>query len=366
MPLGGGIEKYTEEVGARLVARGHDVVVYAMRHCGARNGMFRGMRIKTIPSLKSRSLEKMTAAFMGHFLQCFEPDIDVVHAHAFGPSMFCLFPRMMGRKVVVQGHGIEWMRSRWSWWGKLILKLTEAPSVKLSHALTVVSKVQKEYIQIRYNKNSIYIPTGVNPPTLETPQLIKQFGLAGNDYILFAARLVREKGVHYLLDAYNRLQTNMKLVIAGDVQHEEHYKSELYKLADGNKNIIFTGFATGKLLHELFSNCYVFVLPSEIEGLSTALLEAMSYGNCCLISDIPENREALNGFGYTFRNQDAVDLRKKLSLLLADHEAVERYKIPARDYVLRNFSWDDIAVQFEKLYLDILKSGGNQNHVANN
>ena len=268
--------------------------------------------------------------------------------------MFCFFPKMMGRKVVGQGHGLEWMRSRWSWWGKLILKLTESPSVRLPHALTVVSKVQQRYIQERYGRESIYIPTGVNPPTVEAPDLIKQYGIYGNDYILFAARLVREKGAHYLIKAYNDLNTDLKLVIAGDAQHEDAYKSELYKLAEGNKNIIFTGFVTGKLLHELFSNCYLFVLPSEIEGLPTALLEAMSYGNCCLVSDIPENREALNEFGYTFVSRDVVDLGEKLQFLNNRHDAVEQFKAKAKVYVLENHSWDQITDMFEKLYKSLL------------
>lgn len=212
-----------------------------------------------------------------------------MHFHAFGPAMFCFIPRLMGRKVIVQGHGLEWKRSRWSIAGKMFLKLSEIPSVKFCNTLTVVSKVQQKYIRENYGIESVVIPTGVNPPVREEPQLIKEYGLKGNDYILFASRLVREKGAHYLINAYNSLKTNKKLVIAGDAEHEDKYKSELNRLAKGNEKIIFPGFATGKLLNELFSNCYLYVQPSEIEGLPIALLEAMSYGNCCLASDIEEN-----------------------------------------------------------------------------
>jgi len=354
MPLGGGIEKYTEEVGSRLAARGHEVMVYTMKHYGTREGYYKGMRIKKVPTINSKSLEKLLASFTATISQFAEKDIDIVHFHAFGPAMFCLIPKLFGRKVIVQGHGIEWKRSRWGFWGELFLRLMEIPSVKFPHQVTVVSKVQQRYLKERYGIDSIYIPTGVNSPNIEPPELIKRYGLEGRDYILFAGRLVREKGVHYLIEAYNRLNPPLKLVITGDAQHEEDYKSELKSLAGDNKNIIFTGFVTGKLLDELFSNCYIFVLPSEVEGLSTALLEAMSYGNCCLVSDIPENLEALNGLGRTFISKDVSSLTEHIDYLISNPQFVESIRPKAQRYVLENYSWDTIADKFEKLYRKLL------------
>lgn len=355
MPLGGGIEKYTEEVGTRLVARGHEVLVYTMRHYGAEEGVYRGMLIRTVPTLKSKSIEKILAAFIATIKIVMEKKIDIVHFHAFGPAMFCFIPRLFGKKVVVQGHGLEWKRSRWGLGGRLFLKLTEIPSVKFPHIITVVSHVQKEYLLKQYGIESIPIPTGVNPPQIEKPDLIKQrFGLCGGDYILFAARLVKEKGAHYLIEAYKKIKTDLKLVITGDAKHEESYKSDLLNLAGGDKNIIFTGFVTGKILYELFSNCYVFVLPSEVEGLPTVLFEALSYGNCCLVSDIPENLEALNNFGYTFKNKDVNELAEKLVYLINNPDAVQTAREPAKEYILENYLWDKITARFEELYKSLL------------
>lgn len=355
MPLGGGIEKYTEEVGARLVEKGHEVVVYTMRHYGAGDGIHKGMLIKTVPTLKFKSMEKMLAAFMAAIKSSMDGKIDIVHFHAFGPAMFCFIPRLFGKKVIVQGHGLEWKRSRWGFAGRFFLKLAEIPSIKFPHAITVVSHVQKQYLLKKYDVESIHIPTGVNPPLMEKPDLIKKrYGLNGKDYIFFAARLVREKGAHYLLDAYKRIKTDLKLVITGDAKHENSYKSELLNLAQSDKNIIFTGFVTGKILHELFSNCYVFVLPSEIEGLPTVLFEAMSYGNCCLISDIPENLEALSNLGYTFKNKNVDSLAEKLRYLINNPDAVESVKEPAKKYSLENYLWDKIAVRFEELYENLI------------
>lgn len=362
MPFGGGVEKYTEEVGSRLAAKGHEVIVYVMRAHEAKDRLFKGMNIKTVPTLKNKNFEKITASFIATLKHCCEDkDADIVHYHAFGPAMFNFVPRFLGRKVVVQGHGLEWKRSRWGLAGRLFLKLTEVPSVKFPHMLTVVSKVQQKYIREKYGIDSVYIPTGVNRHCAEQPDLIKQYGLRGNDYILFAARLVREKGAHYLIDAYRRLKSDVKLVIAGDAQHEDKYKSELSRLADGERNIIFTGFVTGKLLNELFSNCYCFVLPSEIEGLPTVLLEAMSYGNCCLVSDIDENLEALQSCGYTFKNKDALDLAEKLKYLIDNPQAVKSVKEPARKHASENYSWDRIAEQFGDLYSKLLNGGIEKN-----
>jgi glycosyltransferase involved in cell wall biosynthesis len=356
MPLGGGIEKYTEEVGSRLVKKGHQITVYTMNHYGAKNGYYKGMRVKTVPTIKIRSLEKLTASLLATIQHCLEMKTDIFHFHAFGPAMFCFIPRLLGKNVVVQGHGIEWKRSRWGILVRAFLKLTEYPSVKWPHQITVVSKVQKEYLKNRYGVESVYVPPGVNPPHIEKPELIRNFSLEGNDYIFFAARLVREKGVHYLIEAYQQLKTNLKLVIAGDAEHEDVYKSELYRMAGKAKNIIFTGFVTGKLLHELFSNCYIFVLPSELEGLPMALLEAMSYGNCCLVSDIPENLEAISNYGYSFKNRDVEDLTSKLEYLKDNDEAVNSFKESAREYVLQSYSWDKIASNFEEIYIDLINN----------
>ena len=355
IPHGGGIEKYTEEVGSRLVARGHEVIVYSMRHYDTRDGIYKGMIIKTVPAPRTRSLEKLTAVLTATLHQCMSQKADIVHFHAFGPAMFCFIPRLLGTKVIVQGHGIEWKRSKWGIFAKIFLRLSEIPSVRFPHVVTSVSKVQKQYLFDKYGINSVYIPPGVNLLQVGKPELIKQYGLHGNDYIFFASRLVKEKGVHYLIQSFKKLKTDLKLVISGNTEHEEQYKAKLYQMAKDNRNIIFTGFVSGRILHELFSNCYMFVLPSEVEGLPTVLLEAMSYGNCCLVSDIPENLEALNNSGYTFKDKDVDDLTGKLEYLISNPHVVESVKEKAKNYVIENFLWDKVALDFEKLYSEVLR-----------
>jgi glycosyltransferase involved in cell wall biosynthesis len=220
-----------------------------------------------------------------------------------------------------------------------------------------VSKVQKKYYEDRFNRDVVYIPNGVSPVTYRAPEWILEKGLEPNRYILFAARLVEEKGAHFLIRAFKGLDTKIKLVIAGDAAHAEKYKALLGKESADDPRILFTGFITGPPLEELFSNAYLFCLPSTIEGLPVALLEAMNYGNCCVSSDIPENLEAIENHGYTFRNRDAADLHRVLSDLVAHPEKVEAKKKAAKAHVEKNYSWDRVTDQMEALYASVIRNG---------
>jgi glycosyltransferase involved in cell wall biosynthesis len=355
MPIGGGIEKYTEEVGSRLVQKGHEIVVYCSRHYGAKDGTYKGIKLKTLPSLNSRSMQKLSLTLLSSIDQYFEPNVDIVHYHAIGPSIFCFMPRIIGRKTVVQSHGHEWMRAKWGWTGRIFFKLSEYAAMFFPNRITAVSNVLKDYYEKRYHREVVYIPTGITQPQKRTPDKIIELGLNGDDYILFAARHVEEKGAHYLIDAYQQINTNIKLVVAGDAQHEDEYKTLLRSKAAGNQNIIFPGFVQGEMLEELFSNASIYVLPSEIEGLPISLLEAMSYGCCCVVSDIPENKEALGGCGFLFKNKDVQDLRRCLEDLMDNKEMLDSNKESARQRVLDKYTWDSIANDFEVFYSELLE-----------
>ena len=352
---GGGIEKLTEEIGSRLAQKGHDLIVYSSRDYGATDGEYKGMQVKTVPSINSKSLHKLSICFNATLDILKKRNADIVHVHAIGPSLFSLFPRLIGIPSIVQTHGIEWQRDKWGWAGRTFLKLSDYTAVYFPNRTTAVSKVQKQYFKKKYRRDVTYIPTGVNPVTQREPDEITKMGLQKNRYILFAARLVAEKGPDFLIKAFKQINTDMKLIIAGDAAHADTFKAKLKELADDDPRILFPGFVTGRLLEELFSNAYVFCLPSTLEGLPIALLEAMSYGNCCLASDIPENIEAVENYGITFRNRNPEDLKNKLEYLINTPEIVREKKKWARDYVLNNFSWDAITDQMETLYYSIAR-----------
>lgn len=355
MPIGGGIEKLTEEIGSRMVARGHEVVVYSSRDYGTVDCIFKGMQIKTVPSINTKTMHKLSIC-MNAVLDVFSrKDIDIVHIHAVGPSLFSLFTRLRGIPTIVQTHGLEWKRDKWGFLGRNFFKIADLTAVYFPHATTAVSRVQKAYYEEKYKKPIVYIPTGVNHVVPCQPEWILKQGLEPNRYILFAARLVEEKGAHFLIEAFRSIDTDMKVIIAGDAAYAEDYKAGLRKLAHGDNRIIFPGFVSGQPLGELFSNAYLFCLPSTLEGLPIALLEAMSYGNCCVASDIPENEEAIKNYGYTFKNRSSEDLKKVLTDLIDHPEKTDRMRKIARAYVLENYSWDTITDQMESLYRSISK-----------
>ena len=355
MPIGGGIEKLTEEIGSRMAARGHEVVVYSSRDYGTVDCIYKGMKIKTVPSANTKTLHKLSICLNAVLdVRKDKKHFDMVHIHAVGPSLFALFTRLMGIPTVVQTHGLEWKRDKWGPAGRLFFKLADMTAVFFPHATTAVSQVQKAYYEKKFKKPIVYIPTGVNRVRRRVPDWIIKQGLRPNRYILFAARLVEEKGAHFLIEAFRSINTDFKMVVAGDAAYSESYKSKLKKMAAGDDRFLFPGFVSGANLEELFSNAYIFCLPSTIEGLPIALLEAMSYGNCCLASNIPENVEAMKNYGYFFENRNVEDLRAVLNDLIKHPEKVENMKRTAQEYVIRNYSWDKIADQLNDLYMTLI------------
>jgi len=356
IPIGGGIEKVTEEVGSRLVAKGHKVIVYSSRDYGTTDGIFKGMEIRTVPSINTKSFHKLSICFLATLDIMHRREADIVHVHAVGPSVFSIFPRLVGIPTVVQAHGVEWQRDKWGFIGKTFLKLSDYTVAYFPTKSTAVSKVQKAYYEQRFGREIVYIPNGVAPVEKKPAKWILEQGLAPNRYILFAARLVEEKGAHFLIKAFRKLDTDMKLVIAGDAAHMDHYKTRLRELSGNDPRILFPGFVTGEPLQELFSNAYLFCLPSTLEGLPVALLDAMNYGNCCISSDIPENLEALETHGYTFRNRDAEDLHRVLNDLIMHPDKVVEKKTAALEHVRKNYSWDRVTDQMEGLYMKVINS----------
>jgi len=353
---GGGIEKYTLEIGSRLAARGHEVIVFSMGQYGDVKPEVAGMKIVRVPCMKGKQFEKMSAGFTAAVKSLgYSPKDTVIHFHATGPGLYAILPRLRGFKTVMQMHGIEWQRSRWNNSTCRLLKAIEKGAMWQSHVVTAVSRTQCDYLQKEYGLQARYIPTGATVKEHTPAQLILEWGLQPRQYVLFASRLVREKGAHYLIPAFKKLQSSgMKLVIAGDAVGEEAYKAELRQMAGGDDRILFPGFVEGQALDELFSNAALYVQPSELEGLSIALLEAMSYGLCCLVSDIPENREAIGDCGYTFHNTDIGDLATQMEKLLAKPEDTVTVAQQAVERIRREYSWDGIALQFEQLYQELL------------
>lgn len=349
IPYPAGIENFTEQVGWRLAARGHDVTVYVRPYVDV-GEQFRGVRIRRVPSLQTKHLDALSHTFLAS-LDLLFADLDIVHYHALGPSVFSLVPRMRGLKTVVQVHGLDWQRAKWSFAASRCLKAAELSAVYFPHRRIAISQSLKRYLEAKYDRPVDYVPTGVETYDYRAPRAIRTWGLEKDSYILFLSRIVPEKGCHYLIEAFEGLRTGGKrLVVAGPCSGEDAYCAGLRR--PENPDIIFTGAANDEVLRELFSNAYVYVVPSEVEGLSHALLQGLSHGRCVLASDIEANLEALGECGVTFRSGDVSDLRQKLQLLLDDPEFVRSCAPAAQARVRQHYSWDSVVDRLEAIYAE--------------
>ena len=276
----------------------------------------------------------------------------MVHIHAEGPAFFSWLPKMFGKRVVVTIHGVDWQREKWqSGFGSKFIRQGEKNAVKYADEIIVLSKGVQDYFKETYGRETHFIPNGVNRPQIRKANLItEKFGLKKDSYILFLGRLVPEKGIRYLVEAFKNVKTDKKLVIAGGSSDTDSFMEELKELAKDDNRILFTGFVQGAMLDELYSNAYIYTLPSDLEGMPLSLLEAMSYGNCCLVSDIPECAEVVEDKALIFKKADVQDLQEKLQDACDHPERVDAHKKQAADFICKKYNWDEVVKETMKLY----------------
>ena len=348
----GGIEKHVEEIAGRLVRRGHDVTVFCRLYYTPAEATFDGVRLARRPSVHTKHFDTATHV-AGCTLEAMARRYDIVHYHALGPSVFASLPRLSGKRTVVTVHGLDWQRQKWGRFASWVLKQCEGPAAHFPNRTVVVSRTLREYFREHHHCDAVFIPNGTNLPQPRPPRKVLQLGLTPGRYILFVGRLVPEKGVHFLCEAFNRIQTDMKLALVGGLSFSEDYV-RLLKGYESDR-IRLLDYVFGEGLEELWSNAYLVVQPSTMEGLSIALLEALSYGRCVLLSDIPENLEVAEGCSVSFRSQDVDDLREKLDGLIRDPERVKSFEERARQHIQQHYSWDRVAEATEQLYVETLR-----------
>ena len=276
---------------------------------------------------------------------------DVVHFHAEGPCAMLWIPHLFGKKTIATIHGLDWKRSKWGGFATKYIKFGEKIAAKYADEIIVLSQSEQAYFKETYNRDTTFIPNGVSKPVISaTNQITEQFGLKKDEYILFLGRIVPEKGIQYLVQAFKQVHTDKKLVIAGGASDTDEFLNEVKELAKGDNRIIFTGFVQGQLLEELYSNTYIYVLPSDLEGMPLSLLEAMSYGNCCLVSDIAECTEVVEDKAVVFKKGSIDDLKKKIEFLCSQEDIVEQYKKSASQFICEKYSWDRVVRETIDLY----------------
>lgn len=308
----GGIDVVVDKLASGMAAKGQHVTLYVRKKKDVKAAKkYNGCTIKEVFTINTKSLDALVASFNAT-IAALCGNYDVVHFHATGNTFFLNLTKFSKKKIIVTIHGIDWKRSKFKGIGTKVLLKSEQRVVKYADEIITLCENDRDYFKETYNKETILIPNGFEKYQIIEPQLItKKFGLGKEDYILFLARIVPEKGLHYLIDAYNQIDIPQKLVIAGGGSHSSEYYDEMKERAKNNPKIIFTGFVQGQMLEELFSNAYLYVLPSDIEGMPMSLLEALGHNRVCLVSDIRENNVDSEN-SYFFKKGSVDSLKQKL------------------------------------------------------
>lgn len=353
----GGIEIVVDELATRMVKKGHMVVCYNRKghHVAGndfdveRKSLYKGVILEEVFTFSRRGLAAVTSSVFAAIKASFGK-YEVVHIHAEGPAFMSWLPKLMGKRVIVTIHGLDWARAKWGKFASWYIKTGEKNAVRFADEIIVLSQGVKDYFQKEYGRETVFIPNGVNKPEVIEADEIQKLGLEKDEYVLYLGRIVPEKGEHYLINAWSKVKTDKKLVIAGGSSDTDVYMRKLKELGNGDERVVFTGFVQGRVLEELYSNAYVYCLPSDLEGMPLSLLEAMSYGNCCVVSDIDECAEVVEDKAVTFHKGSVEDLRAKLQELVDDRKATEKYKNEAADFICSKYNWDDVVEKTLELY----------------
>ena len=348
VPYHAAFAKITEEIGCRLAAAGHQVIVYGRRRYVPDGSPYRGMLRVPLPSWNTKHLDTPTFTLLSVLHVLRRAEVDIAHIHGIGPAIWALLPRMRRVKVVVQVHSLDWQRAKWGPLARLYLRLSERAAVRWSNAAIAVSPVIKDYLEGRYGGSVYYVPNGVEIQQAPLARHLHEVGLEPGKYLLFMGRLVPEKGCHHLIEAVRRIRPALPLVMAGGESHSEEYARALRQMADSQ--VRFLGYVTGRLKEELLGNAYIYVQPSDLEGMSLALLEAMAYGRCILASDIAENMVVVRDSAATFRAGDVEDLAHQLANLLGQPQLVRELGERAEVLAASHYGWDTVTRQVEDIY----------------
>jgi len=346
-----GVERRLSRLAPALAQRGHQVIIFGSRLADRVKAAtsIGGVEFVEVPAVAGKHLETLSRSVIALALS-FRKRFDAIHFTHQGPGILIPAAKVAGIPCVVTAAGLDWQRAKWGRFAKAVIRSAERTAVHFADEIIVQSKAHQAYFSNTYRRVTIRIPNGMDakrwPSEIDE---IARLGLAPDEYVLFAARLVPEKACHELIEAWNALQSGKKLVVAGAGAYNDGYVNSLKRIANPHK-VIFAGHVGGALLEQLFAHCYLFVLPSHLEGMSTALLDALAYGRAALVSDIPENLEVIEENGFSFRRGDVVNLRATLAGLLTDEARVHAMAAKVARAAAGKSSWEQVAAQHEAIY----------------
>ncbi len=351
----GGVERHVEQIAMRLTNRGHEVFVYSRLH--ANNGKkkkYEGVNIIRLPSIRSKNLDTISHVFLSTIHVLFQR-ADIIHYHGVGPATLAWIPRLFKRKstIVVTFHSRDWFDSKWSWMARTYLRFGEWAAVHFPHFTIVVSHVLQVLCRKDFHREVTYIPNGTELMTPHGSEHLKALGLQSGKYFLSVGRLVPNKAYDVAIRAYRHVNTDFQYVIAGTSYYTEDHVKEIQTLVEKDDRIRLIGYQSGSALKELYSHAYAFLHPSRREGLSVAIIEAMSAGKVVIMSDIAENLELIDHSGIAFPTDDEKELAKIIEYVLSDPDMARVRGERAREIVKNEFSWDRVVDAIQHLYHDV-------------
>ena len=354
----GGVEVVVTELARRMAALGHEVTCYDRSGADVMTGnvtenrerVVDGVRVVPVKTIDKKGLAALSSSYFAT-KAAIKDRPDVIHYHAEGPCVPLPLAKRAGIRTVATIHGLDWQRAKWGKLASTYIKMGEKAAATKADGLIVLSKSAQSYFQDIYGRTATFIPNGIGQKRPLPANLIKQkWGLDEGSYLLYLGRLVPEKRPELLIEAFRGLDTDKRLVIAGGGSDTSEYEAFLREAAQSDPRILFTGFVSGQPLDELYSNCYAYVLPSDVEGMPMSLLEAMAHGRCCVTSDIPECADVLAGNGMTFEKGSADSLRSALQNLLADCDCAATLEAAAEVHVDKTYNWDSVVERTLGLY----------------
>lgn len=346
-----GADKFAEELYARLAARGYEVTGYnrVYEAGGPARSDYRGIRLLNLRTFRGRGIEALwhSAQATAHII--WHSAGDVVHVQNGGNSIFIPALRMFGKRVFLTEDGAEWDRGKWPWYARLYLRAMTYLTAHVPDGVVFDNVFVREMFEKRFGRSYHFIPYGSEPQRGEpSTDVLERLGLASRGYFLFVGRFIPEKGLQYLIPAFEKVVTDKKLVVVGGANQGSEYARRVTRTAD--PRVVLPGFMYGADVHTLMRHAYAYVQPSDLEGLSPAVLENMALGTPVICSDIRENLFVVGDTAVTFRRSDVEDLAAKLREALADRARLDRNAAAAAKRSAEMFSWESVTTQYETVF----------------
>jgi glycosyltransferase involved in cell wall biosynthesis len=349
----GGFETFAEEIGTRLAADGHDVFVYC-RHRQSRGSLasYRGVRLVHLPAIRHKSLETLSHTLLSALHACLRR-YDIVYVCNSANAPICFIPWMRRQKVILNVDGLEWQRQKWGRLAKRYFRWAARLAARMPIEIVTDAAVIQQYYREHYGRSTRCIGYGTETfPRGHLADRLPLLGLKPESYVLYVSRLEPENNALLVVEAYQRVVTDLPLVIVGDAPYAADYIARVRDAAD--ERVRFLGYRFGDEYHALQANARVYIQATEVGGTHPALVEAMGHRNAILAQDVPEHHEVLAAAGHYFSRQDSTDLAQQLQLMLGDERLVEQLRAAAAARVQEHYTWQSVTDAYRQYFAELV------------